>query len=247
MLQQENPSLTGTVSRMTTLLRQEDAYLDTLAENLLTNAAREDGWSCEVLRQADPVLRRRALRRLLQIPKPSMHHVERLEALVHGTDGTVSVPLSGKIGAVRSYDLLRILPREQLPAPPAVALHPGDDLVLPEWGLRVQVQGPVILEKQVDCLSTFALRYDMINHTDPIWLRSRQPADHLRLPGGSRSLKRLMIDRKIPADQRHRIPVLADTQGVLAVYNLGADRERSAHLGEKALLVKIIVEERERT
>ena len=86
----------------------------------------------------------------------------------------------------------------------------------------------------------------MINDTEPIFLRSRQTHDVLQLPGGSRSLKRLMIDRKIPAPQRSRIPVLADGQGVLAVYNLGIDRARAAQAGEPTLLVKLIGKEIDR-
>jgi len=87
----------------------------------------------------------------------------------------------------------------------------------------------------------------MIKCTEPIWLRSRRQGDVLHLAGGSRSLKRLMIDRKIPAPQRDRIPVLADGQGVLAVLGLGMDRERAAEPGEPALLIKIVCEERETT
>ena len=248
LLYAENPSLVQTVGRMTTLLRQEDAFLRRQAEQLLAQAADDGGWRCTVLRQAEPVLCRRALRQLLNdLPKPSMAQVDALEQLIGGSDGTVTIPLGSGHSAVRSYDLLRILREEPAEQLPEVALYPGDDRYLPRWGLRIQVQGPVILEKQADCLSTFAWRYDMIKCTEPIWLRGRRQGDVLRLAGGSRSLKRLMIDRKIPAPQRDRIPVLADGQGVLAVLGLGMDRERAAEPGEPALLIKIVCEERETT
>ena len=248
LLYAENPSLPRTTERMTTLLRQEDAYLDGLARQVLAQASEADGWRCSVLRQAEPVLRRRALRLLLNgLPKPSMAQVDAMERLLEGTDGTVTLPLGGGCLAVRSYDVLRVAPVEAAEELPAVALYPGEERYLPQWGLRIQVQGPVILEKQPDCLSTFAWKYDMINCTEPIWLRSRRQGDVLRLTGGSRSLKRLMIDRKIPAPQRDRVPVLADSQGVLAVCGLGMDRERAARPGDAALLIKLVFEERETT
>ena len=59
-------------------------------------------------------------------------------------------------------------------------------------------------------------------------LRSRQSGDSIRLHGGSKSLKKLFIDRKIPAAQRDRIPVVCDEQGILGVYSVGVNLDRVA-------------------
>ena len=59
-------------------------------------------------------------------------------------------------------------------------------------------------------------------------LRSRKSGDALRLPGGSRSLKKLLIDRKVPASQREKIPVLCDDLGILGVYSIGVNLDRAA-------------------
>ena len=61
-----------------------------------------------------------------------------------------------------------------------------------------------------------------------ILLRSRQSGDSIRLQGGSKLLKKLFIDRKIPAFQRKNIPVVCDEQGILGVYSIGVNRERAA-------------------
>lgn len=61
-------------------------------------------------------------------------------------------------------------------------------------------------------------------------LRSRETGDAIRLAGGSKSLKKLFIDRKIPADCRDRIPVLADEKGILGVYRIGVNRDRAAQV-----------------
>jgi hypothetical protein len=45
---------------------------------------------------------------------------------------------------------------------------------------------------------------------------------------GTCTLKKLFIDRKIPAHQRNRIPVLADEQGVLGVWGIGTNVDRLA-------------------
>ena len=59
-----------------------------------------------------------------------------------------------------------------------------------------------------------------------IVVRSRLPEDRIRLSGGTKSLKKLFIDRKIPASERLRIPVIADDAGVLGVWSIGADQNR---------------------
>ena len=61
-----------------------------------------------------------------------------------------------------------------------------------------------------------------------ITLRSRQSGDSIRLSGGTKSLKKLFIDHKIPAADRDSIPVLCDEKGILGVYGFGVHRDRAA-------------------
>ena len=63
--------------------------------------------------------------------------------------------------------------------------------------------------------------------------------DALRLPGGTKTLKKCFIDRKVPAAQRGLVPVFADDSGVLAVYGLGQNLDCRAAEGEPAILFDI--------
>ena len=62
----------------------------------------------------------------------------------------------------------------------------------------------------------------------PVVLRGRLPGDEMRMPGGTKSLKKIFIDRKIPLSQRPFVPVLADEQGVLGVAGIGVNENRIA-------------------
>ena len=64
-------------------------------------------------------------------------------------------------------------------------------------------------------------------------LRTRQPGDEMRLSGGTKSLKKLFIDKKIPAALRESVVVAADNRGVLGESGIGANLER---LGPGVLL-----------
>lgn len=56
----------------------------------------------------------------------------------------------------------------------------------------------------------------------PLTLRARQPGDRYRTAGGTKSLKKLMIERRIPRSERARLPMLADRTGrVLWVAGIG--------------------------
>ena len=67
-----------------------------------------------------------------------------------------------------------------------------------------------------------------VQATSMMVLRTRQTGDSMRLNAGTCTLKKLFIDRKIPAHQRVMIPVIADAQGVLGVWGIGANVDRLA-------------------
>ncbi len=47
--------------------------------------------------------------------------------------------------------------------------------------------------------------------------------DEMRVSGGRKTLKKLMIDRKIPLNRRGLLPVAEDEQGILGVYGIGVN------------------------
>lgn len=73
-------------------------------------------------------------------------------------------------------------------------------------------------------------------------LRPRQVGDALQLPHreGSRTVKKYLIDAKIPRRVREQIPVLADEEGVAALAGFGPDAGRLARPGEAALELEFI-------
>ena len=54
----------------------------------------------------------------------------------------------------------------------------------------------------------------------PAIVRSWQPGDRIRLPGGTKSLQDLFTDRKVPREQRPRVPVVEADGQVVCVGDL---------------------------
>ena len=239
LLRQENPDLPNTVARMTELLRQDEAYLEEQTGELLKKSRRDGGYDCRTLREAPAVLRRRALRTLLTIPKPAKIHVDAVETLLRDLRGSACVELPGGFVMRREYGLLRL---EQAGTPNTFApvdLEPGQTARIPGTDWEVSLIGPVILEKSVDSIPTFAVKYDMIGKGCTVTVRPRRTGDCLTLSGGTKSVKKRMIDRKIPAAIRDNLPVLAVGPDILAVYGLGTDVRRAAAPGDRAAIIQI--------
>ena len=91
---------------------------------------------------------------------------------------------------------------------------------LPQMGLKVYCD---LATQIVNTENTFT-----VHPIGELMVRGRQTGDEIRLSGGTKSLKKLFIDKKIPADKRNRIPVLADDQGILGVYGIGVHGDRKA-------------------
>ncbi len=235
-LRQENPNVAERTCALSRTLRAEDAYLSRLAGDALNECRTQAGWSCEKLHALDPVLRRRALFAVLRacgLEVPTERHLAALEALLRADVPSARASFPG-ITLERRYDT--VCPSAAAPAAraPTVLPIPGTVRV---GGWVVACSRAHIAEKKQDSPAAFTLRYDAIR--GGLTLRSRQPGDTMRRAGGTRSLKRLMIDKKIPATLRPGVPVLCTPSGVAAVVLIGADVRYLAQPGELAVEITI--------
>ncbi len=211
LMKQENPSLSTALSAAAQRIRQDAELLDRLAELV-------DPTDVEQLRRLPPSLRRRALERMMKsggFSEPSAAHIEQVEAIVFSDKPSARVEF-GNFNVRRTYHLLnvghtpiRLLPRE-LPMEGTVEL--------PELGMTVKTA-------IVDAPEGFTVRPG-----GPMTIRPRKEGDQITLSGGTKSLKKLFIDRKIPRWQRLSVPVIADEAGVLGVYGIGPDVSRTGEL-----------------
>jgi len=123
---------------------------------------------------------------------------------------------------------------------PQVLPLPGTVLI-PEAGLRIKVLSKS--EEIEGKVPTFLFQSASV--CGKISVRSRQVGDSIRLHGsnGTKTVKKLMIERKIPAHLRDTLPVFADDLGVIAVFGIGISARVTPKTGEETL--GIFVEELE--
>ena len=211
LLNRENPRLAENVSAMAMQLRQEEHYLSRQVE--LTDRV-------SVLREMDPALRNRALESFLRqqgVKEPQREQIQLLKCLVFSNNPSARGAFPGGITIGREYDRLLRLPQEKAPETAELALGSQK---LPQWKLEIHVSQAQSLEQGKTVFT--------VQPEGKIVVRSRLPGDRIRLPGGSKTLKKLFIDEKIPAWERPFLPVLADEKGVLAVVGIGVNLDRVA-------------------
>ena len=211
----ENPRLAENISAMAMRLRQDEEALQKLSRAEVLP-------SVEALQQMAYPLRSRILENFLKqngVKEPEAEHIALCEALVFSDNPSARANFPGNITIRRNYGHLEV--GSDTADLPVTVLAPNCSVKVPELGLTV-ICHPA--ETIVNTPDTFT-----VCPQGTLYLRRRQSGDAIRLAGGTKLLKKLFIDRKIPASQRSRIPVICDDLGILAVGGIGVNLDRSTH------------------
>ena len=207
LMRAENPRIGENLSAMALLLRQDEACLQAMIpEEQMPDVSR--------LKAMEPALRRRTLERFLKaqgVREPEQIHILQAEQLLYHWSPSASMQFPGGVTIGRQYD--RLVRLECAPELPETRLSvPGETCI---GGKRFVSEYTTDLEERPGSV--------LVCPVGALTVRSRRSGDTMRLPGGTRSLKKMYIDRKIPASRRAAVPVLADDRGVLAVFGIGTD------------------------
>lgn len=211
LLERENPRIAENLSAMALCLRHDESFLQ-------RQAAQCASVQIPALARLDDAVRSRVIENFLKengVREPEYRHIAAVDRLIFSENPSARVHLPGSVTIERQYD--RLCVPEQAAFTPICIPCPGE-LAVAELGLRI-VCTPA--QDIVNEANTFT-----VTPVGTVWLRNRLPGDEMRLPGGTKSLKKLFIDRKVPASCRASVPVLADDRGVLAVYDIGVNRAR---------------------
>ena len=214
LLKRENPCLAENVSHMAMELREDEAALSDLASF-------EELPKVSELRSLSAPVRSRVLERFLKqngVKEPEREHILLAENLVFSDKPSASGQFPGNVTLCRNYDRLEIA--KPAASPEAVSLPLNGEVLWEGMDLLVRC---CPAREIVNTERVFTVRC-----SGKLILRSRQSGDEMRLPGGTKSLKKLFIDKKIPAPLRQNVPVVADEAGIVGVYGIGADQSRKA-------------------
>jgi tRNA(Ile)-lysidine synthase len=207
------------------LARESEAGWRSVARPFLERCVREEGGATLLgrreLRRYPPALRARIVREVLRRRGVVLDRAGTRSLLQFITDapsgrekqlpGGVRVHLEFECARIESAgELLEDLPLEieevALDAGFAGVVRVGGE----EYSVAARLLPPAEADPPGDPWKAVIPAGDL---AFPLRLRRRQPGDRIATPGGTKSLKKLMIERRIPRLERSRRPVLVDAAG----------------------------------
>lgn len=249
-----NPAVRDALTRLSVLAAEEDDLLGALARTEFERAAHPEGLSLTALRTLHPAMQRRVLR-LFWAQKTgavrdfSYLHEERMRALIFA-EGAARAEMRGGWYTVVRRGVLTLMR-------PAQASAQNKEIILSftaEYGI-INFQGIQFAFRHLSCMTAadwvrmehHAAVYADRAQLPPLVLRTRRAGDFMQLPIGRKKLKDILIDDKIPREERDAIPLLAlaDTQEIFWI--AGGRRSTLAPVTESCTDILRIVYVKETT
>ena len=235
-----NPKAAKNFAATALRIREDCELLDTMAKKMLENAETTDsGWQIEakMLTDAPRPIAARCIAAMCG--NLSSRQIEAVLELAHDNLPSSRVNLPNGIIAKREYDKLFIgrYREEQTFMPRTVNIDRKTEI--PELGIIIYCKKSKKPEKIYNSINTFIVDCDIINRN--FIVRPRKEGDNIKLKNRpTKSLKKLFIELCISKDKRQMVPVLADDQGVIAVYGIGQDVRRN--VGEDVFIIQMMEE-----
>ncbi len=236
------PGFLERIAQTTAALRLDEEYLEQQARQVVQQARRErDGMviPAQAIAQAHPALAVRAARILIGAMTQgndncTAAHLKALVDLCKEEAPSARADLPNGLTARREYDKLLLTRYKPQPLTEAILLEMPGVTCAGEYRLECR---EILYQGQASQPNDFCLSQSL---TKEVTVRARRTGDHLRRPGRrTKTLKKLLIDEKVPLSRRDGLPVLESGGRVAAVGSLGPDQAFCPQKGERAWHITI--------
>ncbi len=257
MLKQYNEQLPESLNRLTELMRAEDDFMDKEAEQAFRRMVRKQS-NCYSLVRPDfkelhVALQRRLIKLILNclcmgLDRLDFAVIESMRELIldHQISNQV-FQANEQLYIVREYETVRFQSAAPATTPYQYQIDlSANRLYLPEMNadMEYHVQS-VLLETAAQTASAMDVYLDLDRLQAPLFVRSRSAGDRLEPHGlnGSKKVKDMFIDAKMPFSRRETIPILTDASGQI-LWIAGFRRSRHALVGpdtQRVLHMKLVL------
>ena len=253
VLREINPRLNEAAAAAAELLRADEEMLSDLADLFITDMC--SGLTAEVvdLLNLPFAVSSRVVRKLYG-GNLSYNHVKAVLELCEGDNPSASLSLPG-MTVFREYGRIVFASTVASEADGFAHVYPadGDSVIIFGAGLKMTCKS-VVCDDNILKFAEYAtgskinksftsFLFKTVDICGKIAVRPRREGDTIRLFShtGTKTLKKLFIERRVPTRKRALIPVIADDYGVLGVYGLGFGERAIPAPGDAA--IQIVFEE----
>ena len=249
-----NPRLREALVHLAAAAAEDRAYLEAEAARQLDNCrcpesgaatAAGNGFrpegiylDMEKLRVLDPAIRRRVVALALQetglLQDMAYVHFQAIDRLLAGTGPGAGVDLPHGYRAEAAYGSLRL--GKAAPEADEAARNALAQAKLRLWECAPEEAGAAEPGNYRFCFDRERLAAWLGPDAEQrIVLRTRRAGDSLKMKGGSKKIQDLLVDRKVPKEERDRVLLIACGSRVLAVVGRGTYGEVVRKTAEAAL------------
>lgn len=239
-------------ARMTDCLREDEAFLSSLAEELLKQAEGAHGLLLRSLRNAAVPIRTRALMQWIKRETghaPERVHVDAVQALIDGKTPNAEVALPVHFCAAAEFGYLCAYPRQTVSAKPFCIPFAEGQTRLADTEILICVkknkENTKINNLSTESYINLNMNFDIMKSS--LFWRSYRAGDRLLQGGMHKKLRRLYGEAQIPIRWRARLPLLCDGEGIVWAPFVGG-RDGLEMSGESYRIgIKILSPSKERT
>lgn len=252
LIKEKNSNIHNTIQHLSETLAEDEAYLRNEAEKLVnrlvdftTNYERAS-FEITLFKKHPIALQRRAYHLILnylykRLPKDlSYTHEAYFFSLLEGGKGNVQIDFPFDLTLEKSYNNLSFYFSDQGPHDSSYC----KTLNIP--GTTMLPDGTVIHAEMIEQLplgerDSYVCKLEEIQL--PLHIRTRKPGDRMRWKGlaGSKKVKDIFIDAKIPKLERASWPILVDDQGEI-LWLIGLKKGQPKHQANNAPYIHIYYE-----
>lgn len=231
-MRQVNGNMAAHAAAAARSLREDDAFLQELAETFLAVHLHCGALSARALRELPRPIAARALRSVCG-PALTRQQTDAVLALCESTERKC-LDLPGRRLTVEQ-GLLYLEPQAPVPVPTVVLTGERGSCTAGRWNISWEMgrmQGEIH-----NSFNTFLLNREKIQGT--VCITQKRDGDRIRLAGRNctKTLKALFQEHGLTRERRLSLPVLRDDAGVLAVPGFGPDERALAAPGDGVLIV----------
>ncbi len=259
-LEQFNGQLVPTLTRLAEIAGTENDYIQQQTEALYAKLVKEKAgsfsFSAASFCTVHVALQRRLIKLILNYLSSAnetfdFNKIEIIRCQIERSDlASWSLDVGSRIICLREYDEIRLIGASEQKAEPFCipVQHTNAVLSIPVASMQIEVHTLEWKDRSPDALwlSSDEAFFDADELDFPLYLRSRHPGDTITLiGGGTKKVKNLFIDAKIPLSQRDHMPLLVDASGrVLWIPGLRRAREALVRPeSDRCLYMKIVKSE----
>jgi len=236
VLKQLNPQFAASVLKTSCILREDNDYLDALADEFTASYEKNGALPIDALLSCPGPVKSRVIRRMTG-GLLTKEHVDRILELcsVNKAHSTIDVP---GCSVTKEWNILSF--NRDIPfALEPLEIQLGKIAFIPNTSIYIKSNFIENCNDIHSSLNIFFFKTDRIY--GKMTIRSRIAGDKIKLAGRNctKSLKKLFSESRIPPPMREQIPVISDEHGVIAVQGFGVCERCLPSPGDHAIKIEI--------